>query len=80
MKLQYYQAKALQVKNTSFVLQLKKVALQLPAGLQSVTSSMLRESPVPGKAISHRAGLFVPAPWMPFAKSNLLIRLCMTMR
>lgn len=80
IKLQHYQAKPLQLKNTSFVLLLKKVPLQLPAGFQIVTSSMLREPPVPRKAISHRAGLFVPTPWMTFAKSNLLIRLCMTMR
>lgn len=39
-----------------------EVPLQLSAGIQTASGSLLREPRVPRKAISHGVALFVPAP------------------
>lgn len=72
MKLQYYHTKKRQVKNPPFVPQQEKnppeVPLQLSAGIQTASGSLLHEPHVPRKAISHGIALFVPAPLDVFHK------------
>lgn len=67
-------------EESSFCSAEETIPPQLAVGIQMATGFVFCKCSMPRKAISHRAALFQPAPWMPCAKPNLLIKLGMTMR